>query len=170
MIKRAKLLIAGAFAALTVNTTVAIAPTVSATGNVIFGANVTNNALCAIIIRRSGTFAQNVTGTQLSSLLPGGQSGVADVFAVFPYRIWITPPPFFTTRPPGGDDNVTYSTFFSGTALNSRGLNFPSQPGSTPAVPGNFFSYTRLNVGLVADRPDPFPQGAYSTYATVRCE
>lgn len=170
MIKKTKLMLACTVAALTVNTTVAIAPTVSATGNIIFGADITNNAACAILVRRGGTFAQNASGTQLSSLLPGGESGIADVFAVFPYQIQISTPPFFTTRPLGGDDGVTYSAYYSGTALNSRGLNFPMQPGSDPMRPGRFFSYTRLTVDLVADRPDPFPQGTYETYATVRCE
>ncbi len=170
MNRKPKLVLIGTLAALSANTTLAVAPTVSANGNVIFGANVTNNTACAVIVRQSGTFVPSIPGTQLSSLLPGGQSGIADVFAVFPYQIYVTPPPFFTTRPQGGDDGVSYSTYYSGTPLNARGLNFPMQPGSVPVQPGNFFSYTRLNVHLVADRPDPFPAGAYSTYATVRCE
>lgn len=157
-------------AAISMNAMAFVAPTNSATGNVIFGADITNNTACAILVRAEGTFVQNVQGTQLSSLLPGGQSGVADVFAIFPYQIYITPPPAFTLRPVGGDDNVSWSTYFSGQALNSRGLNFPSQPGSVRMRPGNFFSYTRLNIDLVADRPDPFPAGDYSSYATVRCE
>ncbi|MEM9280127.1 MAG: hypothetical protein AAGA76_16315 [Pseudomonadota bacterium] len=162
--------IAALASALAINSTVQVAPGTSSTGNVLFGANITNNNACAILVRREGTLATNVAGDQLSSQNPGGQSGIADIFAIFPYEISISPPPFFTSRPSGGDDGVVYSTFFSGRALNANGSNFAIQSGTTPVQLSNFFSFTRVNVDLVADRPDPFPAGNYETFATVRCE
>ena len=141
-----------------------------AQGNVLFGGNLTTNNACWIIVRQPGDFATNASNTMLSSRLPGGQSGIADVFAIFPYQISVDTPPFFTSRPLGGDDNVTYQAFFAGQALNPRGSTFPSQPGNNPVTLSNFFSYTRLTVDLEASRPDPFPTGNYSTYAIVRCE
>ncbi|MEM9330850.1 MAG: hypothetical protein AAGA53_05960 [Pseudomonadota bacterium] len=159
--------LASAFA---INATVQVSPGTSSQGNVLFGANVTNNNACVILVRRDGVLTTNVAGDQLSSLNAGGQSGIADVFAIFPFEISVSPPPFFTSRPNGGDDGVVYSTFFSGQALNANGLNFPDQPGTTPVQLSNFFSFTRLNVNLSADRPDPFPAGNYETFATVRCE
>lgn len=166
--KPKRLLCAVAIAA-SINTMV-VQPSMPAQGNVIFGANLTTNNACAIIVRQSGTMAQNTAGTQLSSRLPSGQAGIADVFAIFPYQISVDTPPYFSSRPAGGDDNVTFSAWFSGQALNSRGANFPSQPGNNPVTLSRYFSYTRLSVDLEASRPDPFPPGSYSTYAIVRCE
>lgn len=163
-------IVLGMFTAFSMNSLLAVDKLASAQNDVIFGANVTNNSACVIFVRQDGTFGTNGTGTQLSSLLTGGQSGIADVFALFPYQISVTPPPFFTSGPPGADTGVSYSTFFAGQALNAGGVNFPTQPGTTPVQLTNFFGFTRLTVDLVADRPDPFPAGNYSTYATVRCE
>ena len=160
----------GIIAAVSMNSLLSVDKLASAQNDVLFGANVTNNNACFVIIRRNGTFVPNVTSTQLSSRLPGGQSGIADVFAFFPYDISVDTPPFFSSRPIGGDDNVTYSAWYSGQALNARGLNFPTQPGSVVVTPTAFFSFTRLTVDLEADRPDPFPAGNYTAEAIVRCE
>lgn len=150
--------------------TIVVGDVQPAQSGVKFGANLTANNACSIVIRNGGTMVQSPSATQMSSMFAGGQSGVADVFAIFPYEISVSPPPFFTTRPPGGENGVTYKTWFSGQALNARGANFPTQEGSIPVQLSRYFSYTRLTVDLEANRPDPFPSGDYATYATVRCE
>ncbi len=162
--------VAALASAIAINSSVQVDPGTSAQGNVLFGGDLTSNNPCVVIIRRAGTLAQNATATQLSSRNAGGQSGIADVFSIFRYELSVSPPPFFTSRPNGGDDGVTYQTFFSGVNLNGRGVSFPTQSGSIPVQLTNFFSFTRLTVDLEANRPDPFPAGNYATYATVRCE
>ncbi|MEM7215565.1 MAG: hypothetical protein AAF423_08480 [Pseudomonadota bacterium] len=139
-------------------------------GDIRFGGNVPVTNLCFILVRRDGTYAQSPDATQLSSRQAGGISGVADIFAIFPFQIFVDAPSFFITRPPGGDTGVSHQAFFSGTALNARGVTFPERPGSSPVQFPAFFGSTRLFVNLEATRADPFPEGDYTSTATVRCE
>ena len=55
--------------------TMAVQPSAPAQGNVLFGANLTTNNACFIIVRNGGTMVQNPGGSQMSSRFAGGQSG-----------------------------------------------------------------------------------------------
>ena len=142
---------------------------VAAQGDIPFVADVTNNNACVIIVQREGTLVQNPAGTQLNSKLAGGQSGVADVYSIWRYEVSVSGPFVFSSRPAGGDDGVTFTTLFSGQSI-FRGRTFAEQPGNNAVRLRSGFSITRINVNLIADRPDPFPAGTYQADATVRCE
>jgi len=143
--------------------------TQAATANVLFGTNLTTNNACVVIVRQGGTMAVNTTGTQMSSKNAGGSAGVADVFSITNYDITLDPPPFFLNSPPGGNDNVTFTTTFSGTSI-FRGRNFADQDGGIPVRLRTGFNITRVTGHLIATRPDTFPAGNYQTVAILRCE
>jgi len=143
--------------------------TQAATANVLFGTNLTTNNACVVIVRQGGTMTIDTTPTQMSSKNAGGSAGVADVFSISNYDVTLDPPPFFLTSPAGGNDNVTFTTTFSGTSL-FRGRNFADQDGAIPVRLRNGFSATRITAHLTATRPDAFPAGNYQTVAILRCE
>ncbi|MFK5979012.1 MAG: hypothetical protein QM488_09025 [Rhizobiaceae bacterium] len=138
-------------------------------GNVNFGGNVDASSACIIVIRGGGTMTQSATGDQISSKNTGGNHGVADVYSWWNYDISLDAPSFFTSRPTGGDDNVTFTASFSGTSI-FRGRSFADQPGSTSVQLRRGPSVTRVQAHLTADRPDAFPSGNYSAYTILRCE
>ena len=73
----------------------------AATGNVYFGGDVTNNNACVVILRQNGTMMPNANATQLSSRLPGGQIGIADVYSIWRYYVTVDAPPYFPSSPSG---------------------------------------------------------------------
>lgn len=147
----------------------AISTACAGQGNMNFGGNIDAPAACIIVIRGSGTMTQSASGDQLSSKNTGGNYGVADIYSWRKYDISLDAPSFFTSRPVGGDDNVTFSASFSGTSV-FRGRNFADQPGSTSVQLAGGPSVTRIHAHLTADRPDAFPSGNYSAYTVLRCE
>jgi len=144
-------------------------PLLAAQGNVNFGGNVDQAAACIIVVRGGGSMIQSPTGIQMSSKNTGGNFGVADVYSWWSYDISLDAPSFFTARPNGGDDNVTFTASFSGTSI-FRGRNFADQPGSTSVQLARGPSVTRVQAHLTAERPDAFPTGNYSAYTVLRCE
>lgn len=138
-------------------------------GNMNFAGNVDASSACIIVVRGGGTMTQSASGDQLSSKNSGGNYGVADVYSWWNYDISLDAPSFFTNRPAGGDDNVTFSASFSGTSI-FRGRNFADQPGSTSVELARGPSVTRVHAHIMADRPDAFPSGNYSAYTILRCE
>lgn len=138
-------------------------------GNMNFAGNVEASAACTIVVRGGGSMTQSGGGDQLSSKNTGGNYGVADVYSWRNYDISLDAPSFFTSRPVGGDDNVTFSASFSGTSI-FRGRAFADQPGSTSVQLARGLSITRIHAHLTASRPDAFPSGNYSAYTILRCE
>ncbi len=141
----------------------------AAQDNVQFWGNITTNNPCVVILGRQGQLGVSPDLRQLSSKLPGGLSGMVDVFALRSYDISVDSPTFFMTAPPGGNNGVSFVTTYSGAAVFGS-TNFPEQPGSQKVRLKNGFSLTRLNIHLVANRPDSFPGGSYTAVTTVRCE
>jgi hypothetical protein len=141
----------------------------AAQANVYFNGNITTTNPCVILVDQGGTLAANADATQLSSKLPGGQSGIARVMALSNYWVTVDEVNFFTSSPPNGSDNTTFSALFSGRSI-FRGRTFAERPGSNAIRLRNGFSITQLTVNLVVDKPDGFPAGDYDTFTIVRCE
>ena len=142
----------------------------ASSAQVFFGANLAEDNRCTIIVTQGGTLVADLDGDQLSSLLTSGSPGIAEVTAGRQYDISVDAPAFFLSGPQGANDSVTYTAYFSGAALNKRGLDFPMREGSNAVTTTRQRSRTQITVNLVADRPDYFPAGDYSAEATVRCE
>lgn len=138
-------------------------------GNMYFGGDVTNAAACIIFVTQGGNFTPNTNATQLSSKLPGGVAGKAEIWSFRKYDISVSSPTFFDTYPTGGDTGVNFTTTFSGRSLR-RGRTFPEQSGDIPVRTKNRFSRTEITVHLVADKLNGFPAGNYSAHTVVRCE
>jgi hypothetical protein len=141
----------------------------AAQANVYFNGNLTTNNPCVILVDQAGTLAANSSATQLSSKLPGGQSGIARVVSLSNYWISVDEVNFFTSSPPNGSDNTTFTALFSGQNI-FRGRTFAERPGNSPVRLRNGYSITQLTVNLVVDKPDGFPAGDYDTFTIVRCE
>lgn len=138
-------------------------------GNMHFNGDVTNSAYCIIFVTQGGTLAPNVDATQLSSKLPGGNAGKAEVWSFRKYDVSVSSPTFFDTYPTGGDIGVNFTTTFSGKSLR-RGKTFAERSGDNAVKTRNGFSRTELTINLQADKPDSFPSGDYSAHTVVRCE
>ncbi len=143
-------------------------PALAAQNGVFFGANLTYNNACVIIVQQDGTMVQNGNATVLSSKFPGGIAGIADVYSLSRYYVTVDAPGFFTT-PPNASFGTVFSTLFSGQSI-FRGRTFAEQPGTSAVQLNNGYSITRLTVNLDASRPSGFPAGDYTAYTTVRCE
>ncbi len=141
----------------------------AAQDNVQFWGNITTNNPCVVILGRQGQLGVSPDLRQLSSKISGGVSGVADIYSLIGYQISVDGPSFFMTAPAGGNNGVAFTTTFSGSNI-FRGITFPEQPGSQQVRLNAGFSITRVNIHLVADRPDSFPSGSYTAITTVRCE
>lgn len=141
----------------------------AAQGDIHFGGDLTTNNACVVIVRQGGTLIPNVDATQMSSKLPGGNSGIADIYSLWRYNISVSAPSFFDSRPLGGDDGVTFTALYSAQSIY-RGRTFAEQSGDIQERLRVGFSVTRVNVNLIADRPDSFPAGNYSAHTVVRCE
>lgn len=142
---------------------------IAAQDNVQFWGNITNNNACVVVLARQGRLGVSPDLGQLSSKLSGGSSGVADIYSLLRYQISVDGPSFFMTAPGGGSNGVAFTTTYSGSSVLG-GVNFAERPGSQQVRLNAGFSITRLNIHLVANRPDSFPGGNYSAIATVRCE
>lgn len=138
-------------------------------GNMHFSGDVTNSASCIIFVTQGGSLAPNTDATQLSSKLPSGIAGKAEIWSFNKYDISVSSPTFFDTYPTGGDIGVNFTTTFSGRSLR-RGKNFNERPGDNPVRTRKRFGRTEITVNLVADKPNGFPAGDYSAHTIVRCE
>jgi hypothetical protein len=144
-------------------------PAFAAQDSVQFMGNITDNNSCVITLIQSGELGVSPDMRQLSSKLAGGRPGIADITSRRNYFISVDGPSFFMTAPAGGNNGVTFTTTYSGTDI-SRGRNFAEQPGSQAVRLRGNVSTTRVNIHLVANRPDNFPGGDYSALTVVRCE
>ncbi len=143
----------------------------AASGNVYFGINIYMPSACFIQVQNDGTLALNGSGQVLSSKQSGGVSAVADVHSFARYWLQVDAVPFFVAMPPGGDNGVTISSTFSGTALNARGLTFPERPGSSRIRLRNGYSATRVTIDMNATRVGSrYPAGDYTALSILRCE
>lgn len=138
-------------------------------GDIHFNGDITNSAYCIIFVTQSGALVPNVDATQLSSKLPGGVAGKAEIWSFRKYDISVSSPTYFNTYPTGGDVGVNFTTTFSGQSLR-KGKTFDEQSGDIPVSTRNRFGRTQVTVNLVADKPDGFPAGDYSAQTVVRCE
>jgi type 1 fimbria pilin len=145
------------------------APSNADQGNVQFWGNITNNNPCVVVLGRQGQLGVSPDFRQLSSKTPGGFSGVADIYSLFRYQISVDGPTFFMTAPVGGNNGVAFTTTYSGSSVLG-GVSFPEQPGNQQVRLNAGFTITRVNIHLVANRPDAFPSGNYTAVTTVRCE
>lgn len=141
----------------------------AATGNINFYGDITQPNACIINVTRDGVLAPNAGSNVLSSKEAGGLSGQARIISFWAYDLSIDPVPFFTTAPPGGNDNVNFSTTFSGQSV-LLGRTFAERPGTSPVTLRFGFSVTDIDIHLVASRPDVYPAGDYEAVAIVRCE
>jgi hypothetical protein len=142
----------------------------SASGNVHFGANVDESNVCAIIVNRDGDFGVSADKKVMSSKLPGGMSGIAEVHSGRNYFISAGTYDFFTSSPSGGSDDTVFEPRFSGEDI-LRGRTFAERPGSSAVRLRGNFSITRLNLHLTATRSgSSFPSGGYVGTVVVRCE
>lgn len=141
----------------------------AAQDNVQFWGNITINNPCVVVLGRQGQLGVSPDLRQLSSKISGGVSGVADIYSMVAYQISVDGPTFFATAPGGGNNGVAFTASYSGSSI-LRGVSFPEQPGNQQVRLNPGFSITRVNIHLVANRPDAFPGGDYTAIATVRCE
>lgn len=144
-------------------------PAPAAQDNVRFWGNITDDNACVITLIQSGQLGVSPDMRQLSSKLAGGRPGIADITSRRNYTISVDGPSFFMSGPGGANNGVTFTTTYAGTSIN-RGRTFAEQPGSQGVQLRGATSTTRVNVHLVANRPDNFPGGDYMALTTVRCE
>ena len=138
-------------------------------GTVNFWGNITTQNACVIRVLEGGTLGANADNTTLSSKIPGGKSASVEVVSLTSYTVSVDGPGFFMKAPGGGSANTTFTTTWSATSI-SNGLTFGERDGSEGAVLPKRRSHTKLEVNLVAQRPDAFPAGQYMAVTTVRCE
>ena len=135
-----------------------------------FVGNITDPNRCAINVLSDGQFGISADFHTLSSKLPGGVGGVADVTSSRPYDITVEALPFFTHFPGGGNTNTTFEARFSGVSID-RGRDFAEQSGSTPVRTRGGTTTTRVTTQLIATRTgSAFPSGNYTGTVVVRCE
>lgn len=134
-----------------------------------FWGNITDNNACVITLIQSGQLGVSTDMRQLSSKLAGGLPGIAEIASLRNYWISVDGPSLFLTAPSGGSSGVNFTTTYSGTNI-SRGRNFVERPGNSAVRLRGGYSVTRVNIDLVANRPDNFPGGEYTALTTVRCE
>lgn len=155
-----------------VATGLAAAPAEAAQNNINFGVNIFINNNCSIVLQGAGgTLGVNANGNQLSSKLSGGAPAVARVTSGRNYWLQADVVPYFTMSPTGGDTGVTYSTTFSGRAINARGRTFAERPGTSPIQLRTGNSIQDITVHYQADRSaGVFPAGNYRGLVILRCE
>lgn len=145
-------------------------PAGASSQGVLFVGNITDANRCAVNIINDGHLALSADMRTLSSKLPGGWGGVADVTSSRAYNMTVEAVPFFTQSPSGGNDNTTFEARFSGVSI-SKGVNFAEQAGNIPVKTLGANSTTRITAQLIATRTgSAFPGGAYKGQVIVRCE
>lgn len=137
---------------------------------VFFVGSITDANRCEVNIINDGHMALSSDMRTLSSKLPGGFGGVADVTSSRAYDMTVEAVPFFTQAPSGGNDNTTFEARFSGVSIN-KGVNFAEQAGNIPVKTKGANSTTRITAQLIATRTGTsFPGGNYQGQVIVRCE
>lgn len=121
---------------------------------------------CQIMVTQPGALSPSFTGNKLSSKLPGGHAGFANVTASrSSYRLAVEAPLAFTNMPNNGGDGVRFRATYSATGATNFGR---TRDGVVKKIKRG---HTRVKTHLVARRQgSSFPQGAYSAQITLRCE
>jgi hypothetical protein len=135
-----------------------------------FTAKVTAANSCTVVVKNHGAMGLSADKKTLSSKIPGGSFGQADVFSNGAFKLYAETSGKFSIFPPTGNIGTVLSSFFSGSGIqNSR--NFVEQSGAVPITLRSGSSITRLKVNLVATRSgSAFPGGHYQGIVVIRCE
>lgn len=121
---------------------------------------------CQIVVLQNGSMAQNVGSTKLSSLINPARAGLADVTTSNgSYYLSMDRPTGFSIAPAGGNDDVEFSTQFTGHGKTNFGLS-----------PGD--SRMKLKIGLTSVEmhlearklKGAFKAGQYRATVILRCE
>ncbi len=132
---------------------------------------------CIIVVNSAGTMTTSADTLTLSSKEAGGVGGIATITSRKRrqnpgprFGATLEAPSTFTSMPVGGDTGVTFLARFSGVNI-SRGRNFAERNGNRRIrFRRRGTAITEITAHLIATRPTPFPGGAYSAEATLRCE
>lgn len=121
---------------------------------------------CQIMVTQPGALSPGFNGNKLSSRLPGGYSGYANVTATrSSYKIVVDAPMAFTNMPVNGGDDVRFRASYSATGSTNFGR---TKGGAARRIKRG---HTRIKTDLTAQRHgSSFPQGQYSAQITLRCE
>ncbi len=121
---------------------------------------------CQIVVLQNGSMAQNVGATKLSSLINPGRPGLADVTTSNgSYYLSMDRPSGFFIAPQGGNDDVEFSTQFTGHGKTNFGLS----PGNSRVKLKN--GLTNVEVHLEAKKlKGAFKAGQYRATVILRCE
>ena len=125
-----------------------------------------NKQFCQIIVNQNGSMVQNVGSTKLSSLINPGMAGLADVTTSNgSYYLSVDRPSGFSIAPSGGNDDVEFSTQFTGHGATNFGLS----PGDSRVKLKN--GLTNVEVHLEAKKlRGAFKAGNYRATVILRCE
>lgn len=121
---------------------------------------------CQIMVTQPGALSSSFTSNKLSSKLPGGHAGFANITATrSSYKIVVDAPMAFTNMPSNGGDGVRFRAFYSATGNTNFGR---TRDGVARKIKRG---HTRIKTHLVAKRRgSSFPHGHYSAQITLRCE
>lgn len=150
--------------------TVPTAPGLSASRGVPFSVNLADRQYCMInVLQTPGTMTSNPGLTRLSSKLPGGLPGMADVRTTNgSYDLSIDQPITFTAMPTGGDTNTVFTATMTGLSFSGSGSG---TFGETTAKTSLKKGLTTVMVHLTVDKTiGTFPAGNYTSVVTLRCE
>lgn len=156
-----------------------IADSLAANVTFVGGPNISSES-CQIEILRDGTFGVNPNLRAMNSRNFGGLPAEVQVTSrkfgrgAGPgprFRITLEPPSTFITAPPGGNTNLQWRSWFSGTSV-SNGINFGLRNGvSGRRLPRFGTSVTLITAHLRARKSTGiFPAGTYRAEAVFRCE
>lgn len=125
-----------------------------------------NKQFCQIVVSQNGTLFQNVGSTKLTSLINPGMPGLADVTTSNgSYYLSVDRPSGFSIAPQGGNDDVEFSTQFTGHGATNFGLS----PGDSRVKLKN--GLTNVEVHLEARKlRGAFKAGHYRATVILRCE
>lgn len=121
---------------------------------------------CQIMVTQPGALSPSFDGDKLSSRLPGGHSGFANITATrSSYRVVVEAPMAFTNMPNNGGNGVRFRASYSATGNTNFGR---TKGGIAKKIRRG---HTRIKTDLTAKRQgSSFPPGHYSAQITLRCE
>ncbi len=121
---------------------------------------------CQIIVNQNGNMVQNVGATKLSSLINPGMPGLADVVTTNgSYYVSVDRPSGFAISPSGGNDDVEFSTQFTGHGVT----NFALTPGDSRVKLKRGLTNVELHLEAKKLRGS-FKAGNYRATVILRCE
>lgn len=139
-----------------------------------------NGESCTIEVLRDGTFGVNPNLRAMNSRFFGGTPGEVRVTSRKfgqgsgpgpRFRITLEPPATFSSAPAGGNTNLDWRSWFSGTSV-SNGVNFGLRNGTrSRGLPRLGTSVTLVTAHLRSRKTiGIFPAGDYTAEAVFRCE